>query len=268
MSNSFVENKDRWLQIANGDFDYSILFIKCYLPFNAWYCNSYPQHNYVDSKIIKSIKTEENIFKTKIISLIDNIDEESVIFRKNIEKLFEQLERSRVPSNSNKISFKEINFRENPQKTKIFEYNKYIYKVEILDTTNTQSDRVKITVLKTSTNQSVFFYKYGKYDLTHLQNDLDFGKLSNNVKKIIISIFKDVNPKKKESLILDKKKNSHLNFKIYFVNDSDLIAQALIEIIYKLRCILFHGEIIPTQENLIIYEYSYYILKTIIKTLR
>lgn len=52
MANNFIDQKSRWLEIANGDFEYPILFIRCWLPFNAWYCNTYPDLENQDSKII------------------------------------------------------------------------------------------------------------------------------------------------------------------------------------------------------------------------
>ena len=49
-----------------------------------------------------------------------------------------------------------------------------------------------------------------------------------------------------------------------FVNDQNLIARALIEILYQLRNTLFHGEITPTQQIQKVYEPAYLILKRII----
>jgi len=269
MPNTFVENKDRWLQIALGDFDYSMLFIKSYVSLNAWYCNNFPDLGNSDRKIMSILKTEENIFKTRIISLIEGNDEESVIFRKNIENLYKYLEKSRVPSNLNKISFKEIYFRENPEKILSKIFNNYTYKIEILQKSQAQKNSIKITIVKTITCSSIYSYNHSRYDKTHFERDSDYTKLQPKAKQIIQSLFEEVNPKKKESLILESKKNSNPKFKeTFFIKDNNLIAQSIIEIIYKLRCILFHGEIVPTQENLMIYEPSYYILKSIIKTLR
>lgn len=268
MPNSFVENQSRWLQIANNDIDYTILFIKCFLPFNAWYCNNYPQHNNNDSKIIYSLKSEDNIFKTRIISLLEGNNSESKTFRENIVTLHTMLEHIRVPSNTNRISFLDINFRENPEKTKTKNFNKYTYKAEYLTPSAPHHYRIKLTIVKTVGYSSIFSYQHNKYDKEHLKLNNDFNNLTNKTREIILSLFEDVDPKKKESLILNSKKNSFPKFSnLYFVNDSDIIAQSLIEIIYRLRCILFHGEITPTTDNLSIYEYAYYILKSIIKTL-
>ena len=62
MANNFVDHKERWLQIANGEFDYSIQFIKAWLPFNAWYCNSYPDHKNRDRPILEEIKKDNNLY--------------------------------------------------------------------------------------------------------------------------------------------------------------------------------------------------------------
>ena len=65
MANNFVENKDRWLLIANGEFEYPILFIKSWLPFNAWYCNNYPHHKNKDRSILEEMKSDNNLYKTR-----------------------------------------------------------------------------------------------------------------------------------------------------------------------------------------------------------
>lgn len=269
MPNIFVENKARWLEIANNDFDYSILFIKCFLPFNAWYCNNYPQHNNIDSKIIHALKSEDNIFKTRIISLLEGNDLESKVFRENIINLHIILERIRVPSNTNRISFSDINFRENPIKSKAKTYNRNTYKAEFFSpTTPPHHYKIKLTIVKTVGHASLFSYQHNKYEKENLQANNDFINLSPKMQEIIIDLFDEVNPKKKECLILPTKKNSFSKFEtVFFINNSDLIAQAIIETIYRLRCILFHGEITPTKDNLSIYEYAYYILKSTIKTL-
>lgn len=268
MPNTFVENKDRWLQIANGDFDYSILFIKCFLPFNAWYCNNYPQHNNKDSTIISSLKKNDNIFKSRVISLLEGDDAESNIFKEHLVNLHNLLERIRVPNNTNRITFKDLNFRENPNKAIIKNYHRNTFKVESISPVQPHNIRVKVDILKSSDLSTNYTYSHNKYDLEHLKVDNGFATLSLKSKEIIIELFKGVNPRKSESLIVDKKKDSLATINtVFFIKDTDLLAQAIIEIIYRLRCILFHGEIVPTKDNLKIYESAYYMLRLLIKSL-
>jgi len=267
MPNNFIDFKSRWLQIANGEFEYSILFIKSWLPFNAWYCNSYLDLNNNDRRILTEIKSSNNLFKTRIISLLEGSDEDSIFFKQKLIKLYQQLELCKVPSANTAVSFKSLNFRENP--TTVFNktYRNYKFKIELLTRTPPHNNRVKIDILNNH-NSNVLAYLHTKYDLDHLKNNGDFKSLSNTNQKIIIDGFELLNPKFKESLIVTKKNQSFSSIKeVLLINDSDLISQGIIEILYNLRCILFHGEIQPNKDNLKIYEPAFYMLRLLIKSL-
>jgi hypothetical protein len=96
----------------------------------------------------------------------------------------------------------------------------------------------------------------------------DFINVSDSIKKVILKGFESINPKLKESLIISKKSDSLTTIKeVLFIKDTDLLSQGVIEILYNLRCILFHGEIPPNRDNLNLYEPAYYMLRLLIKSL-
>lgn len=267
MANNFVDHKDRWLLIANGEFEYPILFIKSWLPFNAWYCNNYPQHKNKDRVILDTMKQDNNLFITRIIALLENLDEDSVIFKSNLVKLHNYLESYKVPSAINNISFKSLNFRENPKTTFVKTYRNHNYKVEIITPVSPHFYRIRIDIFQPG-GATMFTYSHTKYDRNHLINDPNFTGLSQTNKNIILIGFDSINPKLKESLIVSKKSDSLQSIStILFINDSLLLAQAVIEVLYNVRCILFHGEIQPSKDNLKIYEPAFYMLKQLIKSL-
>mgnify|MGYP002626844511 CR=1 FL=1 len=55
---------------------------------------------------------------------------------------------------------------------------------------------------------------------------------------------------------------------LYLRGNVEDVAKATVEIIYRLRCLLLHGEIDPTVANSRIYEHAYGVLRTLIKELR
>lgn len=267
MNNNFIDFKARWLQIANGEFEYSILFIKAWLPFNAWYCNSYPALNNNDRRILTEIKTGNTLFKTRIISLLEGSDEDSIFFKNKLVKLHNQLELCKVPSTSRPISFKSINFRDNPATVFNKTFRNYKFKIELITPIPPHNNKIKIDILN-STNSNVLAYLHTKYDIENLKNNTDFKQLSESNQKTIIDGFEIVNPKIRESLIVTKKNQSFPSIKeVLFINNTDLLAQGIIEILYNLRCILFHGEIQPNKDNLKIYEPAFYMLRLLIKSL-
>ena len=267
MANNFIDFKGRWLQIANDDFEYSILFIKSWLPFNAWYCNSYPSLNNSDRKILTELKQDNNLFRTRIVSLLEGEDEESKYFRSNLVLLHNQLERCKVPSVEKSVSFKSLNFRENPNTIYTKTHRNNQFKVEFITPVAPQNYRIKIDVLNRN-NNSILAYQHTKYNLTHFEASNDFQNLSETNQKIILDGFKSLSPKLKESLIVQRKNKSLKTVKeILFTENTDHLSQAIIEILYNLRCILFHGEIQPNKDNLKIYKPAFYMLRLLIKSL-
>lgn len=267
MANNFVDHKDRWLLIANGEFEYPILFIKSWLPFNAWYCNNYPQHKNKDIPILEDMKLDNNLFKTRIIALLQNTDEDATIFQTNLVKLYNNLESYKVPNASENISFKLLNFRVNPITSYIKAYRNNNYKVEILTPVSPNFYKIRIDIINNS-GRNIFLYNHTKYDKAHLNVDTSFIALSQANKNLILNGFNAINPKLKESLIVNKKSEALPTItQVFFKNDSLLLAKAIIEILYSIRCILFHGEIQPSKDNLKIYEPAFYMLKQLIKSL-
>ena len=50
---------------------------------------------------------------------------------------------------------------------------------------------------------------------------------------------------------------------VYFINNTEYIARAVIRILYELRCKLFHGEIGPINDYQKIYEHAFNIQRTL-----
>jgi len=267
MANNFIDFKGRWLQIANDDFEYSILFIKSWLPFNAWYCNSYPSLNNSDRKILTELKQDNNLFRTRIVSLLEGEDEESKYFRSNLIQLHNQLERCKVPSVENSVSFKKINYRDNP--TTIFNktHRNHQFKIEFITPVAPQNYRIKIDILNRN-NTSILAYRHTRYKIAHFEENNDFQNLSETNQKVILNGLKSLSPRLKESLIVKKKNLSLRTIKeVLFTENTDQLSQAIIEVLYNLRCILFHGEIQPNRDNLKIYKPAFYMLRLLIKSL-
>lgn len=267
MANNFIDHKERWLQIANGEFDYSIHFIKSWLPFNAWYCNSYPSLNNKDRPILEEIKNDVNLFRNRIISLLDGTDEDSEYFRFNLVKLHKQLEFCKVPNAADSISFNNINFRENPSNIFTKTIRDYSFKAEFITPTPPHNYKIRIDIVKV-TGASILSYLHTKYDRNHLISSGDYIALTEANKKTLINGFDSINPKLKESLIVKSKKESLKSIKeVLFINDKNLLSMAIVEILYNLRCILFHGQIQPSKDNLKIYEPAFHMQRLLLKSL-
>lgn len=266
MANIFVDHKDRWLALAESDSDFAVQFIRAWIPFNAWYCNAYPHHDNRDAPILNEMKGDNNLFRTRIIALLSGSDAEALQFKSYLGQLHITLERFFMPSSDSRITFTELKYRLNP--VRIYPsipnpVRRMNYKAEIM-----ANNHVQAMIVEVGTSATKFTYTHTKYDLQHFLAYGPYAGLSLERQSILLNCFKEVNPKKAENLITADRRNSIECASVYFINDPTLLSQAIIELLYRLRCILFHGEIQPSRDNLSVYEPAYYMLRLLLKSLK
>jgi hypothetical protein len=256
---------DNW--IAKAEPDFYTMFVKAWIPFNAWYFTEYNTKK--DSEALKQIKNTSNKIRNRIEALLQNADNESKTFRFNLAQLHFQLESRRIMNYGTIVSFQNI----------VLE--------DYLPSPSTDSDKkgniYKAIPDKTTGYRAVILAKSGKTLMDKTFNPYDFNKLIIDSQYVALSdakvqekirlCFGNVNPDKPISIISKSRIKSEYilldaDLKIQFKNNTELIAKALIQVLYTLRCLLFHGELDPTEINQSIYEYSFGILKTLIKELR
>jgi hypothetical protein len=265
MSNPFIDNSERWLAIAETD--YLTLFVKAWIPFNAWYRNSYPAIK-TDKETINRIKSTSNLFRDKILSLLNGRDYNSRIFRDKIGFLYHILEENYIPSADNRISFEEITIERNPDTIKINQKQGWNYKAELIYT-NPPHNNLNINILVTGRNGATkYTHSQNKYDVDDIRTNIkNSSSLNESQVATLIETYEFINPKRAISLISDNR-NGIEAADIKLIEDVDKLAKGIIEILYKLRCILFHGELNPSKENQKAYEPAFYILKTLISSLK
>lgn len=132
----------------------------------------------------------------------------------------------------------------------------------------------RAVVIKKDNSKTYMDKSFNPYKLDVFLLDNQYISLPNSVMRTTMKkLFEAIDPQKPTNLItktrtkgefilLDKELN------IKFVNDTELIAMAIVQVLYTLRCLLFHGELDPTNINLPVYEYAFSILKPIIKELK
>lgn len=270
MANLFVDHVHRWLALAETDADYPIHFIRAWIPFNAWYCNTYPEKKNVDRPIIDALKDDDNHFRVRIVALIQGNDEDAIYFKQSLTSLHSALERFYIPNIQKRISFTKLYFRQNPLTISTSSYRRHIIKAELIRVEESGSTRTKVTANVVHSHTRVTKYRYTpyKYDREHFIQDAQNANLNDNIYQRLYTCYDEINPRKKESIIMPNSRNA-LNINgVFFINDAELISKALIELLYNLRCILFHGEVQPNRDNLSVYEHAYQMLRILLKSLR
>ncbi len=263
----FRGNIDNWIRLSEPD--YYTLFIRVWIPFNAWYVAEMPQHKKKDRLLIKELQDNpKSKPRLKIESLLRSNDPESINFKHNLAQLHFNLEKRCLTDNKKLLSFTSIDLTENPIKHKSdFDRQGNKYKAE---------SKVGYfdALIVDKNNKTLFNYRTNSYDLNDLIHDIRFIGLKDfKIQNKIKACFEEINPNKPINLIsASKNKADYIMLdntsKVKFINDVETIAKSCIKVIYSLRCMLFHGEVDPTGSNASVYENGYNILKVIVKELR
>ncbi len=272
------ENIERWIQ--QSDIDYIGYFIKAWIPFNAWYNSSFATLN-SDREKINAIKSHPNSVRNGIDSLMESNSQEGEEFRSNLAALYYQLLQNHIDGRDGRIWFENILKEKNP--INLIDNREYRTDKYFLKRTDGrylgEVTEMKVIVKLKSNNRSIFNYTHTQYNLEHLQAHPDYQRLSNTRKEQVRLMFQELKPIKIDTLIETNKQNSPINYyqcDTYTlkrdVTNTDCpaiyVVKALIEVLYQLRNVLFHGELVPNVGAQKIYKEAYSILKMILDKIR
>lgn len=272
--------------IDRAELDYYTMFIKTWIPYNAWYMHNFydeDQSRTSDKDIINYIKNNSNKYRDKIRSLINGSSDNSKLFFNHLSILHYQLEQHPIPDYDNRLTFQTISIENNTSRS--FNYidpsSQYTY-IANFDSSAPKTTKRWICEVIDNTNTTLHRIELFRWSISELREDNIYKNISNrDVIHNINNAFNEINPKKPTNIIVQpisitgggtRKPNNSITIdedkKLYFINDSLIIAKVIIQLMYELRCKLFHGELDPTRANQGIYEQAYYIHRMIINELR
>ncbi|NPA54641.1 MAG: hypothetical protein GXO21_08265, partial [Aquificae bacterium] len=261
-----------WKQLS--DIDWFTNFVKAWIAFNAWYRNHYPNIK-TDRKILEEIKRSSNI-KSKFNSLLNGSGEKHSYFREQLGFLHYKLQNKEIKHKGIRLSFEEYVNIDKSSKGETLTYRNIEYEI-VRNSINTEENYVKFDKVKVKNRNGYILnltdlkinyesiYKYKDKIREFIIQDNKFRKLSLAQKEKIINIMtNELNPFKIINFLQVSNGNFYKFGNFKFIKEQDLIFSALIDILYSLRNVLFHGEIIPDRETNEVYEPAYKILKMLI----
>ena len=251
MPTLYTENSEKWRSLAS--IDYFTQFVKAWIPFNAWYKNYYPECQ-TDKRALDEIKSTRNRFRNKLTSLLRSPSIDGAAFRLHVAELHLRLEDKPIFNRGEQINFIRISIERNPETNSNFERNRCRYTA--VRGIPHRSGEVDVNIYKQNGSVGFSYTQTNGFDVTDLLNNQDFKKLSQRI-----------NPSKPVCLISYEQGNGIEMGSVYFINDVEVLSKGIIEILYKLRNVLFHGEVIPDGEANKVYEPAYHILYTLIQSL-
>lgn len=271
---------DTWVKQSNQD--YYMMFVKAWIPFNAWYkreCKLAALPSTTDKECIQYLCENTNPFKTKIISLLSNNDKESKRFRNELAELHLALGRHIIPDPTTPLNFSTMVPGVTSPSVIVKDFRAYHYKVERISVGNSYNYSIRVEDKLTHAPKYSFTMK--KWDESLISSDANYKALSSQeCKSKILEYFNQINPKLPLDIIKpvetlpdgSKKKPAHSieiskENDVYFSDQKDSVAKVLIHLLYSLRCEIFHGSLDPTQSNMEIFEHAYFIQYQLIKEL-
>lgn len=269
---------EKWVERARQD--YFMLFVKAWIPFNAWYkreCELAHLQNLNDKNCIEHICNTDNTFKTKILALLNGEDTEAKRFKEELSELHNMLNTHIIPSPDNPINFSTMVPGITSTDLIDVDFRKYHYKVERTQTGTNFSYSIRVE--EKTTHAPRYVKNLNRWKLEDITTDPDYIALpSNECKSKIAEYWKMVNPKRPLDIIVPPhvtrdgrtQKPPHtieIGNGVYLVDDKEKIAKVLIQLLYKLRCEIFHGSLDPTNANMKVYEHAYYIQYQLVKEL-
>ena len=275
MPSLHLQNWIRW-----SSPDYYTMFVKSWIPFNAWSMDSFYDESIprkTDRHIIDFIKENPNKFRNKIINLLGHNGVEADLFFSHLEGLDRELESHTLENRGERVSFSNIRLSSNPISVKNIEYGVYKYKCERI---TGQTPSWKCQIMKKSDSSTICQFSLPRWNLNDFNNNSDFLALTSETQKYQLErCFKCIDPRPVAKVVLPviSKKGKEIappkciviceSRKRFFTDDKVLISKALIEILYSLRCMMFHGSLDPTEANQGVYEHALYIMNILIKEL-
>ena len=262
-NNTFPSTKEQWKRLA--DIDYFGMYVKAYIPFNAWMNLDYGMLD-TDRAKINEIKRTNNVFRNKIVALLRDSGQDGASFRLHIGALHVALEQAQIFNQDRRVSFTCICFKSDNPPTCDKTFNRMKYHAHC---DNSMPNSTKTIVeIKNRKGTRVFSYTFDKYEF----NIETVGQALKEVKQTwrdeLIGCYRAVAPLSIESLLDNSMSGKHiLCGDIRFVANYEKLSYGLIEIFYNLRNALFHGEITPNDDANKVYGAAYHLLRRVIECL-
>ena len=263
-NNSFASTLDSWKQLA--DIDYFGMYVKAYIPFNAWMNLNYRDLD-SDRAKINVIKREDNVFKNKIVSLLQFDDQDSIAFRTSLGALHVALERASIVNQGNPLTFSGIWFKSKNKPVKDTSRYGVIYHAHYGSPGKPTETVLTLKRKAKGAKDKCFVFKDYEYDLRLVGVRLQ--EIANQSwRDELLNCYRGVAPLEKVTLLAKPESRKYIlcgEFK--FIDDSETLSQGIIEIFYNLRNTLFHGEVNPKGDAQKVYGAAYHLLRQVIEVL-
>lgn len=258
MPNTFIDNRDSWLRLS--DIDYVGQFVKVWLAFNAWYRSAYTESR--DREIINEFKWQSNPILNALRPKLESSGDDAVQFRAEIGLLHQRLESYELCAGKGtgkfRISLRSVFIRENGPMTETVDRYGFVFSTELLP-----SKQVTATVTRKRGGAVRLSMPAHAHNLEALNTLPAFAGLSTSQKNILVELYNRVSPRLFLDLTSFQEEHSpEMPCGAYqFQCGKENLFAGVVEVLYLMRCTLFHGELAPTKDSVVCYEPAFRLVR-------
>lgn len=261
-----MSNYKDWIDAIDLKVDYFSAFMKAWIAFNAWYESgeiSIPGRT--DKDYIEYIANHTNRFKSYVINLLNADNSEGKTYRDSIANLHEALLNAPITTQEyvgvrQSVSFSEVAIKNTNANMKK-DYYSYHYEC------SRSRGKITTTVSTKAAGRICFSFEQEEHNIDDLTAQAGFKALTQTQQETCLSCYNELRPYKIES-VLSTEDNPFIIGAYSFVNDTNSISRAIVQILYLLRCCLAHGDISPDESTNRVFRYAYEVLVTPLKKLK
>lgn len=249
-----------WINAIDIKVDYFSAFMKAWIAFNAWYNFSGEITGKTDKECIEFIGGKSNRFKTYIENLLSADNAEGNTFRENLASLHSALLSAAITTQEyigvrQTVSFSEIAVK-NSNANEKFEFRNVKYEC------SRSHGKITMVITEITTGTEILRYEQEEYNLDDLKQQSAYSHLTAERQRKCMECYKKLVPYVMTSVLTkEDQEGKFLAIGSYrFVIDVGDISQAIITVLYMLRCCLAHGDISPDESSNFVYRYAYEVL--------
>lgn len=273
----FLQN---WLERSRPD--YCLMFIHAWIPFNAWFRDEFYDVNARngDRELIDRLKTQPNKIKNRIIALLQGQSNDALLFKSLLSKLNTELNAHAIHQNGRRVGLNSTCIADNTNNSVSISSYGYDYKCVYNIRAPRGTNRVRCEVMSRRSGATKYLVEILDWSLEDFHSNPDFQGMEEKHRLKLEESFMLINPKKPEEIVKSVTPNPNGAYiqprnsitidaekGLYVVNDPDKVSKVIIQLLYNLRCTIFHGEVDPTATNMGIYEPAFQILNILNKEL-
>lgn len=250
------DNVKQWLE--KTDIDYFTHFVKAWIPFNAWYRLNYDALR-SERDILDEVKRDGNRILSRIVARLEGADPDSEEIRNQIASLHRRLAADPLEGRTGRLSFERVLIGPSPQRFAERKHGHWFYRVERVP----NSKNVISTIKSNRGRVQTMITQSDNWNIEEFELLPDYIALGNEDKARLRQCYEAANPFSFASLLAasPRPENAILMDGLHFTDDKEAIFAGLVEILYSMRNMLFHGEIVPDPQTNRTYEPAYHLVR-------